>query len=173
MLGGKKLLLTDDTEKPQKRKLSLVSKDPAISLGAGNGSADDPTLVGGTLRVVASGGDGVDATYDLPSSAWKLVGKEGAGKGYALKKAMPIKSIVVKPGKQIKITGKGADLNQSLASDPETVSVVLSLGELRYCFTFGGTAEFKPGKKYLAKDAPAPVVCPAAASSVDSPPRDF
>jgi len=69
-------------------------------------------------------------------------------------------AITVKPGKQVKIVGKGTALGHTLASDPRPVLVELRLGAERYCFAFGGTVKFTADKKYLAKDAPAAAACP-------------
>jgi hypothetical protein len=153
-LAGKKLLLKEQLVK-------TLAKDPAVSLGAGNGSVDDPTLHGGSLRVVSPG---FDATFDLPASAWKTLGKPGKNKGYKLKKADPVKSVVVKAGKLIKVVAKGAGVAPPLATSPEPASVVIEFGTQRYCATFGGTVKFKDGKKFTAKKAPAPGECPGPAS---------
>jgi hypothetical protein len=44
------------------------------------------------------------------------------------------------------------------------VDVVLTIGQQRYCWTFGGDVRFKEGKRYLAKNAGAPGACPPAGS---------
>ena len=160
-LPGKKLLLKDRPGKEKKRLVNALAKGGAITLGAGNASADDPVQHGGSLRVYTTAGDGFDDTYNLPAANWKYLGKQGANKGYKLKGATPIKTVVVKPGKQLKILGKGTGLGHSLAASPEPVSVVLTLGELRLCMTFGGAVTFKEQKKYLGKNAPAPGECPS------------
>jgi hypothetical protein len=169
LLSGKKLLL-------KKSVLNLLSKDPAITLGDGDESLDDPTLYGGSLRVYAAGGDGFDDTYELPASLWRYLLQPpkypdggygpyaapsvGSVIGYKFRKADPVTSITVKPGKQVKIVGKGTALGDTLASDPRPVLVELRLGAARYCFAFGGTVAFTADKKYLAKDAPAAAACP-------------
>ena len=68
--------------------------------------------------------------------------------------------LVVKPGKIIKLVGKGKALGHSLASDPEPVYVILRLGTDKYCMRFGGDTFFKRDKKFMAKKAPAPEACP-------------
>jgi hypothetical protein len=39
---------------PERKRLAVASRDPSITLGAGNGSADDPRLAGAMLRVSTS-----------------------------------------------------------------------------------------------------------------------
>jgi hypothetical protein len=163
-LSGKKLLLKAKADKPKSRGVMLLSFDPAISLGDGNGSADDPTLHGGTLRVRSLAG-GFDDTYELPAGRWSYVRKAGDGKGYKLRPSKPIKSIKVQPGKRVKIVAKGLGLGHDLAADPDPVDVLLTIGGHTYCLAFEGQATFKPGKKFLAKDAPAPAVCPLAGTA--------
>jgi hypothetical protein len=155
LLPGKKLLLKDKEGKPQKRGLNLLLTGGTLS--GGNGSEDDPTQNGGSLSVASSAG-GFDADYNLPASGWKLIGKSGQGKGYKFKGSSGIKSVVVKPGKIVAV-GKGSSLTHSLASNPDPVTVTLELGDQHFCARFGGSPKFTAGKKYLAKDAPAPSNC--------------
>lgn len=156
LLRGKKLLLKDGPD-AAKRSLGVLSTDAVIGLGAG-----DPTLTGGSLRVRGVAG-GFDTVHALPASGWKILGKPGAGGGwkYTDKKALfgPVRSVVLKPGKTLKVSAKGAALAHSLASDPIPVAIVMSLGPQRYCLEFGGTVKLTPGKKLEAKEAPAPAGC--------------
>src|SRR5262245_45665165 len=159
-LAGTKLSLKVRPSDTTKQKLSSLAKDTSVSLGSGNGSADDPTLNGGSLRVR---GATFDETYPLPASAWLYDGKAGSNEGYKYrdKKLLngPIKSVNVKTAKQVKATGNGGTLGLVLGSDPSPVDVVLSIGGTRYCMSFGGTTSFAPGK-FSAKNAPAPASCP-------------
>ncbi|HXJ34913.1 MAG TPA: hypothetical protein VMS22_12850 [Candidatus Eisenbacteria bacterium] len=162
LLTGKKITLKTKVGAPTKSKLSLQSKDPAVTLGAGNGSADDPTSVGATVRVFSINGD-FDELYDLPAANWALVGKPGEGKGYKYKDktlaAGPIGSATITAGKLVKITGKGAGLGQSLTVSPAPLRVTLTLGGHRYCLQFGGVTKWKADQQFSAKEASAPVVC--------------
>ena len=157
LLTGKKLLLKDKPGQERKRAIVLLSKDSGVTLGSGNGTADDPTQNGGSLRVFSGT---FDDTYPLGADRWKYLGKAGKNKGYKFKPASPIKSVLVKPGKLVSVVAKGSGLGHSLAANPAPVGVVLTLGSHRYCMTFGGTVTFKEGKKFLAKDAEAGT-CPA------------
>src|SRR5262245_61457190 len=83
LLTMKTLALKDHTV-AIRRKLTLGSKDEALGIGEGNGSADDPTLAGATLRVLTAAGCSgpCDATYVLPADGWRLIGKWGEDEGY-------------------------------------------------------------------------------------------
>jgi len=164
-IPGKTLLLKDHVAKPEKRLLKVVAKGPDISLGAGNDSIDDPVLVGGTLRVISGAAGGFDDTYQLPLGAWTYVGKAGAGKGYKLKGASPVRRVLVKAGKKLKIVAKGSALGHDLTTSPAPVQVILSLGTHRLCMRFDAAASFKPGAKFLAKNALAPATCGGRAST--------
>jgi polyvinyl alcohol dehydrogenase (cytochrome) len=161
-ITGQELVLKDDSD-PAKRALSAVSTDATITLGNGAGSADDPTSFGGSVRVQTPAGDLFDATNNLPAIGWKTIGLAGQIKGYQFtSKTGPIKHVVVRPGKQVKVTGRGA-FTQTLSTNPDPVDVVLRMGAKRFCMTFGGTETFQANKRYRAKSAPAPSSCPAAA----------
>ncbi len=152
-LGARQLVLKTNSVK-------LLSSDPAVALGDGNGSAHDPVLHGGSLRVVTSAGDGFDTTYALPASQWRHVKKAGLGRGYKLRGVPPIKAVLVKPGKGIKVVAAGAGLGHTLGANPDPVHVVLTLGTYRSCMTFGGTTTFTAGKAYVARSAPVAAACP-------------
>ena len=162
-LAGKKLLLKDKDGKPQKRAIDCIAQG-GITLGDGNTSDDDPVVNGGSLRVRSAT---FDTTYTLPVSSWKYQGKAGQGKGYKFSKGASIKSVLVKSGKLLRIIGKGSGLGHSLATDPAPVAVTLTLGEHKYCMSFGGTTKFKEGTKFLAKTAPAPAQCSPSGAFLD------
>ncbi|HXJ35493.1 MAG TPA: hypothetical protein VMS22_15780, partial [Candidatus Eisenbacteria bacterium] len=161
LVDGAHLVLKANGSKPQKAKLTVVLRDPDITVAATNGSADDPRTAGATLRVVAGGGDGFDDTYDIAAAHWTLVGPSGRNKGYryVAKSGAPVRLALVKP-KLVRINASGAGLMDTLATNPNPVHVVLTMGGVRYCASFGGSVTFKAGRSYDAKSAPAPGTCP-------------
>jgi hypothetical protein len=169
LINGKQLQLGDNAD-PAKKKLTILSKDSAIDIGNGNGSGDDPTSVGLTLRV-ESAGAGFDNTYTLPAGRWKLLGKAGQNKGYKYTDSQlasgPIKSALYKPspapGKpgQIQFTGKGSGLGHDAATNANPVNVEVIAGDERYCMRFGGGTKFKLNSYFKATNAPTSPGCPS------------
>jgi hypothetical protein len=155
---GSKLTLKDNATNPEKKSLSFQSKDGIVLGGAG----DDPTVAGGSLRVL---GTGFDNTYTLPKANWLPIGKPADQKGFKYKDskrlAGPVKSAQVKTDKLIKASGKGSALDFALgATSPDPVTVELTIGARRYCATFGGETKFTASKSFSAKLAPTPSSCP-------------
>jgi len=165
LLTGKALKLVAAPSHPEKSSLSLASADPTITLGAGNGSDDDPTHAGASLRLFAGSGTGGGEDFFLPASGWSVIGTPGENRGYTYKDTTkgfvgPIMSVVLSSGKLLQARGKGSLLALPLANDPESVAIVLQTGSQRYCLSFGGTTAFKAGKSFSAKNANAPGTCP-------------
>ena len=165
-LFGKRMLLTDDAD-PTRKRVVVVSNDPAVDLGAGNGSADDPVVNGGSLRILTSDGCGgpCDDTYALPSGNWGYIGQPGDGKGYRFKDTTgPIRLVLMRTGRRVRVVGRAnsSPLGHELAAPPQPVDVVLSLGTVprRWCMTFGGVTSFLAGTRFSGKNALAPASCP-------------
>ena len=157
-LPGSMLRLRDNPISASARRLLVRSVDAAITLGGGNGSADDPTLTGGRLRVKSAF---FDDLYELPAANWRTIGSAGTNQGYLyrdrLLTAGPVSSVKVRASGLVRITAKGAQLGHSLGGNPDPVTVTLQTGNLghRYCMTFGGATRFAPGTLFRAAGAPA------------------
>jgi hypothetical protein len=65
----------------------------------------------------------------------------------------------VKHGR-LKIMGRGAELPGLLTANPDPVDVVLTMGDVRYCASFGGTSDFSEARRFVAREAGAPPSCP-------------
>ena len=151
---------------PAKQTFAALSKDLTTSLGAGNGSADDPVLNGGMLHITTVDGCGgpCDISRALPQNpptdTWKYIGLSGLNKGYKFKHASPTEviTVTVKPNKLVKMKIKGP-LGVDLAADPATVPVRLDIGARSLCLEFGGTQTFLAGKSWKALDANEPAMC--------------
>ena len=158
--------MKDSASDPDARRLFVLSEDPGIDLADTFGSANDPTVNGATVRVVASAGDAFDTTYVLPAANWRYLSKKGVLKGYRYRNAGsgPIHTVVLRDGAFVRIGGAGSGLMHSLGGDPGAVTVVIGLGERRYCMSFGGRTSFQRNRRFRATGAPAPSECPASSS---------
>lgn len=167
LLDATKLELRSKTGKEKQRGITLLSEDTELTVGGGTGSADDPVLHGGTLRVVSAAGDGFDDTYPLPADRWKPVKRKGGNVGFKFRRTNPIKGIEIKTGEHLRVRAAGLGLGHTLEADPDPVDVVLTIGGHCYCLHFGRDTDaevtFKAGKRWLAKGS-GTGPCPAPAS---------
>jgi len=150
---GEKLVLA-------KRKLLVLSRDDQFDLGGGEGSAADPVVNGGTLRVLSTDADVFDTTYALPKTGWRYLKKKGALVGYTYRAKKDIRHVVVRVGKVVRVDGSGPGLGHTLGGAPDEVRVVLTLGSRPYCTAFEGVGKFKPGKLFTSGASHAPTRCP-------------
>jgi hypothetical protein len=161
LLAGTKLVLFARAGDPSSNTLDLSARGSQITIGAGNSSLDDPTVFGGSLRIVSAAA-GFDRTYPLPAQNWSLVGNPGANAGYKYRDtnlvAGPIKTVDLKTASSLDTSGLGAGLAFDLPTSPDPVGVVLFIGAHRECLSFGGTTTFN-GSRYNATDSPAPLSC--------------
>jgi hypothetical protein len=159
-LTGKKLTLSAEPNRAKRSKVALRSKDRRVSLGQGNQSGDDPVVHGGELTISSAAG-GFTKTHVL-AGGWRYVGKAGRNKGYKWKsKSSPIRKIVIKRHKAVKVSGRGETLGFDLNDNPNPVRVTLRTGAHLYCLEFGGRQlKFKPDRRWAAKRSPAPTTCP-------------
>jgi glucose/arabinose dehydrogenase len=161
LLAGKRLKLTS------RKSVATTSKDSTIDVGGGPGSADDPTLHGGSLRVLSTAG-GFDNTYPMPASGWTYIGKPAAQRGYRYRDRDgsngPVKLAVLRNGRRLRAIAVGPALGHTLSSNPDPVSIVLQTGDKHYCMRFGASTgaatTFAPDKRFSALNAAAPAACP-------------
>lgn len=150
LLAGSRLLL-------RASRLALRSAEGRVGLGDGPGGADDPTRVGGSLRIR---GAGFERTFHLPARAWRPLSTQQPDAGYRMRGAAPVQTVVVRARRGVEIAAQGLALDVPLAADVRPVQVELRLGGHRYCFEFGGRVRWRPGKRWLATGARAPAACP-------------
>jgi hypothetical protein len=150
LLSAKKLILVEGRRSRGGRGM-VRSRDPALGLRRGPGSPDDPTLVGGSMRIVSLAG-AFDVGADLPAAGWKPTKR-----GYRYRAPDGVR-VRLMPGKRLKLRIKGAEFPLGTVP-PMPVVVVLRLGEQRLCFEFvDGTLNAK-GTKLVAREAERPSSC--------------
>jgi hypothetical protein len=159
LLDGAKLRLDSRPGEPSARKLSLRSKDRERLV------LDDPTAVlsgGGELRIVGVGGDWFESTHPLPATGWSLLDMDDPQAGLVYRAPdEPISRLTFAAGRMLRITGEGALLPYTLATEPDLVQIELRLGAHRYCLEFGGAMQkFIPEQSLLRRKAPRALGCP-------------
>lgn len=163
LLPGTKLLVSDPAAKPAKRKIELVAKTPLVETPAPG--SDDPTQIGGALRIANPKSGGDDALLALPAAGWQGLGRPAGSKGWQYKdprRALgACTSVVAKPGKSVTATCKGAAIPFTLDEPSQgSIAVSLTLGDDQpQCMHFGGTVRKDRPGIFKARNAPA-LSCP-------------
>jgi hypothetical protein len=161
-ISGAKLTLRRSSS--GKEKLVFVSKDPLFLFPA-IGSADDPGTgsPGGAIVELSSIADpgpvGAAVPPGLGKPGWTA--KDGSTPSHTYKNpdaaagSMPLKVIVLKQGKRIKITARGVIL--PFVGPQGGVGIQISTGSLRNCTFFGPSTVHRdePGR-FDAANAPVP-----------------
>jgi len=157
LVPGHALKLTDNPLASRLRVVQLSLVDPTLT------AMKNPSSTGFTMRVKSEAGD---KTYTLDPRGWIASPSTGTVRVYKYRDTRhlygPIMSATldVAHGKA-KIKGRGVDLVQSLMTMPTAVDIVIVDGSDRWCARFGGLIKVMPGKKFTAKNAPAPTSCAA------------
>jgi hypothetical protein len=185
-LGAKKMKFRIPPSNPDARGVKLLATEGVLNLGnlPVSLSDDDPVIKGGSLRIFSAAG-GFDHTYPLPFAHWDYFPFNSAVdyQGYQYKdnhnEASAIGIVKILAGSKAKLKGKGQSggpaMEFGLSVNPDPVSMILSLGNKRYCFQFGVSAtppsfrsNYVVDKIFWAKNAPglsAPPACPCAVDS--------
>lgn len=137
-------------------KVTVVARDGRFTLTAG----DDPRIAGAVVRFALRGSPAVELSHPLPAAGWRAL---RGGKGYRYGdrgRNGPIRMLVLRPGRGIKLHAAGAGLPAMPTTAPERVELVIEAPAGRWCLLFRDLARFRPGKRLVAAPAPAPASCP-------------
>jgi cysteine-rich repeat protein len=169
LISGKKLIVKDKDGDATKRAIIVQSRDSSIAAPLPDG-VGDPTVIGAELCVMNTATP-EEAIIALPAEGWTGLGNPAGSKGYKFSgravPGSPCKSVLVRAGK-LKAVCKGNQIGFTLdeaSQAPLAVTLRTGAGSF-YCMEFGGAirkdkpaAHGKTGM-FMAKDAPAPLVCP-------------
>jgi len=126
----------------------VISTDPTVGFGL---SLEDPTMTGGSLRVVSLAG-AFDELRDLPATGWTPTKR-----GYKYRDTAGTR-IVIRTGSRLKIVLRGGDF--TLDGDTQTpIVIALRIGGRRLCLEFPTARLKSKGRRLIAKDASPPTVC--------------
>jgi cysteine-rich repeat protein len=165
-LAGTQLMLADPAGRAAGRRFLVRSNDTS-QLVLGDGASEDVAGLiaqGGSLTVVAVGGDGFETTYALPATGWRVLRARNPRYGVRYRNPRgPINTVVFKHGRLLQVTGTGPQLVQSLGSEPAMVEVDLLIGRYQYLLAFGSGAahQFKANKRLVLRGATQPGLCSA------------
>jgi len=133
------------------KKILVLSKDAGL-VAPTQGELDAASSA--SLTVCAE--NGASATEDLDVAAFGL-NKKGILK-FKVKGKAPVKVILLKSGKTLKIVGKSSIIDMMDGEALGGVSVRLSIGDMDTCTTFGSPSKDN-GKLFKAKNGTAPADC--------------
>jgi hypothetical protein len=148
-VSGKKILLKNA------KKILLLSKNDAGIVAPTQEQLDAAGSTGGAFLTVCAE-SGASGTQELDLSGFSL-NKKGILKFKAKGKA-PVKGILVKSGRTLKIVGKSSILPMTLDESLGAVGVRLTIGDMETCTMFGSPSKDN-GKIYKAKNGVAPAGC--------------
>lgn len=165
---GQSLTVRDRGGAPDKRRVLWRAQGEDIEAPEG-GSSDDPTQVGGTLRIL-NPSTSEQQVIDLPADLWSSLGDPAGTRGYRYfdmrEERGPCRKVIVRPGQFIRADCRGAKIAFSLDEPSQgSIEMSLTLGSSRQCSLFGGKVKrdfgTSPGSsaRFSAKDAARPPSC--------------
>lgn len=164
-VGGRLLAIHARPSSPARRGLRYRSAtNPAIAPPFA-----DPAD-GASLLVFASNAAGeCRVEVQLPASRWKAIRNDGPNRGWRYRDpsgaVAGIRRVEIRnsrKGGRIVVKARGADFPCGLEAGSQSlpVEVVLRLGDVRYCASFGGSVARNETGRFKSRDAAPPARCP-------------
>ncbi len=150
-LDGAQIRLAD-SPRPQGRRNLVGLIDPALDL-----SGVDPTATGATVYIGPPAGPAT--VIEVPASGWTATGNAPRIDFKYKSRTGAIRGARLIDGRSIRFTAKGEGAYALGGTAPDAVGVVIEIGSVRFCGTFGGTITRNDGQRFLARDAAAPASC--------------
>jgi hypothetical protein len=138
LLLGKKFLVKDPGVATSRKVVASAKETASLATIIGN-----PTVDGGTLRILANGTTGSDQTFDLPAAGWSALGTIGY-KFLGSAVASPVKKVLLKKSTGGTFLLKAVVKGSISLVPPNTgtdggIELILGGGDI-YCVGFGGAA---------------------------------
>lgn len=152
-LAGRTMKLADSPH-PQGRRNLVSLLDGSVDL-----TGVDPTVTGATISIGPV--QGPATVLQLPASGWSRTGNAPRIDFKYKSRTGAVRAARLLDGRSIRFTAKGAEA-YALGGLPQgAVGVVVALGGVRFCGSFGGLIVRDDGQRFVARDAPALAGCPS------------
>lgn len=152
-LGGSRIRLADSPHPEGRRNLVALS-DAAVDL-----SGVDPRVTGATVEIGQAGGTAT--VLDFPPNGWTRTGNAPRIDFKYRSSAGPVRAARLIDGRSIRFSANGADAYALAGLEQTAVSIVVGIGDVRFCGLFGGSIKRDDGQVFLARRASPPSQCPA------------
>jgi hypothetical protein len=156
-LDGKRISLRN-TPAPGGQRNSAGFIDPDVTT-----TGIDPRVTGATLSI-GRVEMGTVKTFDLPASGWGPV--DGPRKSYRFRGSTgPVRRVRIVDGRSLRFSAIGSGTYDLGGTPQGAVGAILHIGDLQFCGLFGGSIDRDDGKRFVARNAPAPISCPQLGST--------
>ena len=153
-LPGTKVRLADTTGPAGRRNY--------VALRDGDQSVPLPDLrVTGATASIGRVGAGEVTVLDLPASGWS-----GGPRDFKFKsRSGPVTGARLVAGNSLRLSARGNGAYPLGGAPQGGVGIIIDVGGVRFCGFFGGQIAKDDGRRFRARQAPAPSACPVLGSA--------
>ncbi len=152
-LDGGRMRLTDASG-PAGRRNVVGFQDADVAL-----ATVDPTVTGATA-LIGRVGVGAITVLELPASGWTATGNPPRIDFKYKSRTGAVRAARLVDGRSLRLSARGADAYPLGGTPQGEVGVIVVVGDVRFCGSFGGQITRDDGTRFRAKRSSAPATCP-------------